>query len=139
VDNIHSLNSQNKEVKIEKLCGPYHEEDIFHSDTRFCSIGFPLEEKGKAFQYRYENNYKDIKFLTSFYFSHYLPVGEESIEFIIPAWLEIELREFNFRNSGIEKKEIKENDLTRITYTVKNVPAFQQESSSPNHALSYPH
>ncbi|HSU28978.1 MAG TPA: transglutaminase-like domain-containing protein [Chitinophagaceae bacterium] len=139
VDNIHSVNSKNKELVIEKLCGPYHDEDVFHSDTRFCSVVFPLEEKGKACHYRYENNYRDIKYMTSFYFNESLPVVEGSIEFIIPSWLEIDLREFNFRNNNIERKETKENDLTHITYTVRNMPAFQEESSSPNHALSHPH
>jgi transglutaminase-like putative cysteine protease len=139
VDNVKAINPKGKEVLIQKLCGPYKDDDIFHSDSRYCSISFPLEEKGKAFTYRYENNYRDVKYLTSFYFHHYHPVVERVVEFNIPSWLEIDLREFNFKNATVEKKSEKIGDITRITFTLKNLPGFQSEPSSPNHALSYPH
>src|SRR6185295_5135482 len=32
-----------------------------------------------------------------------------------------------------------EGDITRTTFTIKDIPAFQNEPSSPNHALSSPH
>jgi transglutaminase-like putative cysteine protease len=139
IDNVKATNPKGKEVVIQKLCGPYKSDDIFHSDSRYCSVNFPLEEKGKAFAYRYENNYRDVKYLTSFYFNHYFPVIERTIEFNIPSWLEVDLREFNFKNATIEKKTAKEGDITKITFTIKNLPASQSEPSSPNHALSYPH
>ncbi|MEO5562750.1 MAG: transglutaminase domain-containing protein, partial [Chitinophagaceae bacterium] len=127
------------DVFIQKLCGAYKDDNIFHSDSKYCSVSFPLEEKGKAFIYKYENNYRDIKYLTSFYINHHMPVAERIIEFNIPSWLEIDLREFNFKNIAIDKKSVKEGDITRITFTVKNIASFQREPSSPNHALSYPH
>jgi len=139
VDNVKAINTKGKEVAIQKLCGSYKDEDIFHSDSRFCSVAFPLEEKGKSFSYRYDNNYRDIKYLTSFYFHHHLPATVRVIEFNIPSWLEIDLREFNFKGQNIEKTSVKENDITRVTFTIKNLPAFHSEPSSPNHALSYPH
>jgi transglutaminase-like putative cysteine protease len=64
---------------------------------------------------------------------------EKIIEFRIPSWLDVDLREFNFSKAGIEKSSVKENDITRITYKLKDVEGFQRESSSPNHAISYPH
>lgn len=139
VDNVKAVSAKGKDVTIQKLCGTYKDEDIFHSDTRFCSITFPLEEKGKAFSYRYENNFRDIKYVTSFYFHHHLPVTERIIEFNIPSWLEVDLREFNFKNYAVQKTSVKENDITRVTFILKDIPAFPNESSAPNHALSYPH
>ncbi|MBC7948436.1 MAG: transglutaminase domain-containing protein, partial [Chitinophagaceae bacterium] len=139
VDNVKAINGKGKEVVVQKLCGPMRDDDIFHSDSRYCSIVFPLEEKGKGFTYRYDNNYRDVKYLTSFYFNHHLPVSERIIEFNIPSWLEIDLREFNFRNSQIQKTTVKDGDITRVTFTIKDIPAFRREPSSPNHALSYPH
>lgn len=139
IDNVKVVNPKGKEVTIQKLCGPYKDNEIFHSDSRVCSISFPLEEKGKSFTFRYEDNYRDVKYLTSFYFQHYIPVAERVIEFNVPSWLELDLREFNFKNSNIDKKSVKDGDITRITYSIRNVPAFQEEPSSPNHALSSPH
>lgn len=139
IDNVKVINPKGKEVTVQKLCGPYKSNDIFHSDSRYCSIAFPLEEKGKSFTFRYEDNYRDVKYLTSFYLNHYIPVTERIIEFNVPSWLEVDLREFNFKNNNIEKRSVKEGDITKTTFTIKNVPAFQNEPSSPNHALSSPH
>src|SRR5215831_5461755 len=139
IDNLKVINPKGKEVVIQKLCGPYQDNEIFHSDTRVCSISFPLEEKGKSFTFRYEDNYRDVKYLTSFYFHHYIPVAERVIEFNVPSWLELDLREFNFKNGDIEKTTVKDGDITRTTFSVKNLPALENEPSSPNHALSNPH
>ncbi len=139
IDNVKAINPKGKDIIIQKLCGSYKDDDIFHSDSKYCSVKFPLEEKGKSFTYRYEENYRDVKYLTSFYFHSHMPVVERIIEFNIPSWLETDLREFNFKGGNIEKTSVKEGDITRITFTFKNLPSFHREPSSPNHALSFPH
>jgi hypothetical protein len=139
IDNVKAINSKAKDVLIQKLCGSYKHDNYFHTDTKFCSITFPLEEKGKSFTYRYEENYRDVKYLTSFYFHNSIPAIERIVEFNIPSWLETDLREFNFANNNIEKTTVNEADITRITIKIKDIPAFHNEPSSPNHALSYPH
>ena len=139
IDNIKAINSKGKEVAIQKQCGSYSEEGIFHDDTKLCVVKFPLEEKGKACIYSYQEYYKDIKYLTSFYFHNSIPSVDEEIEFDIPSWMEIDLREFNFQGAGIEKTTTKENDITKISFHLKNAPAYESEPHSPNHALSYPH
>jgi len=73
VDNLKSVNSAGKDVKAERTCGSYSDENIFHSDSKLCVIKFPLEEKGKSFNYSYVENYKDVKYLTSFYFNNSIP------------------------------------------------------------------
>jgi transglutaminase-like putative cysteine protease len=139
IDNIKAANSQGKEVAIQKQCGSYSQEDIFYDDTKICIVKFPLEEKGKAFTYSYKENYRDIKYLTSFYFNKSIPVVDETIEFDVPSWMEIDLREFNFQGSTIEKTTAKEKDFTKISFHLKNAEAYEDEPHSPNHALSYPH
>lgn len=139
LDNLKGTNPEGKEVKIEKLCQSYSEENIFHSDLKLCVIKFPLAEKGKAFTYSYQNNYRDIKFLTSFYFHHHFPAVERIVQFNVPSWMEVDLREFNFVGANVEKTSVKESDVTKITYRMKAVPAYTKEPKSPNHAVSYPH
>lgn len=139
IDNVKAINAKGKEVTVQKLCGSYQQDDIFHSDSKFCSVKFSMDEKGKSFTYAYQNNFRDVKYLTSLYFHNPIPSVEKVIEFRIPAWLETDLREFNFAKAGIEKTSVKENDITKIIYRMKNVPGFQREPSSPHHAVSYPH
>src|SRR4030095_4350214 len=120
MDNIKAANSQGKEVAIQKQCGSYSQEDIFYDDTKICIVKFPLEEKGKAFTYSYKENYRDIKYLTSFYFNKSIPVVDETIEFYVPSWMEIDLRKFNFQGSTIEKTTAKEKAFTKISFHLKN-------------------
>lgn len=139
LDNLKGRNPDGKDVKIENLCSSYSEENIFHSDLKLCVIKFPLAEKGKAFTYSYQKNYRDIKFLTSFYFHHHFPALERVVQFNVPSWMEVDLREFNFSGNAVEKTTVREGDITKVTFRMKSVPAYKKEPRSPNHALSYPH
>jgi transglutaminase-like putative cysteine protease len=118
---------------------PYQEESIFHSDLKVCVIKFGFTDKGKPFKLSYQNNYRDVKYLTSFYFNDNLPAIERIVQFNIPSWLELDLREFNFAGKSVEKTSVQEGGVTRVTFRYKDVPAYIKEPSSPNHAISYPH
>ena len=139
VDNIKVLNADKKDVPVQKLCGDYKDDDIFHSDAKLCYVKFPLAEKGKAFDYSFQENYHDVKFLTSFYFLQRFPVVERIVQFNIPAWLELDLREFNFEGYNIQKTSTKEGDITKVVFKITNTQAYKREPHSPNHAISYPH
>jgi hypothetical protein len=139
IDNFKVLNEVGKEIKTEKICGDYKGKNIFHSDQKVCAVKFALGERGKAFKYSYIENYRDIKFLTSFYFNKHLPVAERIVQFNIPSWMEIDLREFNFAGSAIQRTTSKEGDITKVVFTMKDVPAYVNEPKSPNHAISFPH
>lgn len=139
VENIKVLNADKKDVPIQKLCGDYSNENIFHSDAKLCVVKFPLAEKGKPFNYTYQENYRDVKYLTSFYFLQRFPVIERIVQFNIPSWLEVDLREFNFEGHNIQKTTEKDGDITRIIFRITNTQAYKRESHSPNHAISYPH
>jgi len=139
VDNVKAVNSKGREIVIQRQCGSYSRDDIFFDDTKLCVVKFPLEEKGKGCSYSYKETYNDVKYLTSFYFNNSIPAVDEIIEFDIPSWIDIDLREFNFEGAGIEKTTRKENDITKIVFHLRNAPAYEEEEHSPNHALSYPH
>jgi transglutaminase-like putative cysteine protease len=139
LENIKVLNPDKKEVTIQKLCGDYSRENIFHSDAKLCVVKFQLAEKGKPFNYTYRENYKDVKFLTSFYFLQRFPVIERIVQFNIPSWLELDIREFNFEGHAIQRSTEKDGDITRVIFRISNTQAYKTESHSPNHAISYPH
>lgn len=139
LENIKVLNPDKKEVNIQKLCGDYSSENIFHSDAKLCVVKFPLAEKGKPFNYSFRENYHDVKYLTSFYFLQHYPVIERIVQFNIPSWLEIDLREFNFEGYNIQRTSEKEGDITKIIFRISNTQAYKREDNAPNHAISYPH
>ena len=103
VDNVKAVDSKGKEILIQRQCGSYSRDDIFFDDTKLCVVRFPLEEKGKGCSYSYKETYNDVKYLTSFYFNNSIPAVDEIIEFDIPTWIEIDLREFNFQGARDRK------------------------------------
>jgi hypothetical protein len=139
VEDIKVINSLGKNVVFDKQCMPYSESDIFHNDTRLCVVKFGFNEKGKGFQYSFVSNYRDVKYVTSFYFNDHIPAAEKIVEFQIPSWLDIDLREFNFQGAGIQKSTAQENGFTKVTFSLKNAGAYKRESHSPHPALSQPH
>ncbi len=139
VENIKVVNPDNKDVSFQKQCGDYSDENIFHNDTKLCIIKFYMAEKGKPFNYTFNENYHDVKYLTSFYFPQRFPVIERIIQFNVPSWLELDLREFNFEGYTIQKTTTKEGDITQIIFSIANTQAYKSESHAPNHAISYPH
>ena len=64
-------------------------------------------KKGKSFTYSYQNNFRDVKYLTSLYFHNPIPSVEKIIEFRIPSWLETDFREFNFAKPVLKNHRLK--------------------------------
>jgi transglutaminase-like putative cysteine protease len=141
VEGIHVTNSKNKNLRFGQQCRDYQSEGIFYSDAKVCTISIPLEEKGLPVTFTYDKKYKDIKYLTSVYFNEQLPIEEKTIVFYIPDWLEVDMREFNFKGYDIKKVVEKDavNKVTKYMYKLQHIPAFEEEYHSPNWARSFPH
>jgi len=141
IENVKASTGNSKTVKIGLQCMDYQSDGIFHSDAKVCVAAVPLDAKGVPVTFSYERKYKDVKYLTSIYFHERLPIEEKTLVFYIPDWLEVELREFNFSGFDIKKEVTKDeaNHLTKYTYRLKDIPAFEKEYRSPNMAKSFPH
>jgi hypothetical protein len=102
-------------VPLLKNCGSYQSEDIFHDDSKLCTIKFATEEKGKAFIYSYEENYHDVKYLTSQYFHESFPQLKElsNSEFLPGSnWIFVNLI---FRIMALKKVQQKTVTSTRLS------------------------
>ena len=119
----------------------YTSDDLFHNDTRvkYTHLDFPL------FAYKYHTTihkeYKDIKYFTSVYFHGDYPTEEQHIKITVPNWLELELKEINFENYDISKKEetSEKGDSKIYTFTLNNVEAFAKDERAPGPSYIYPH
>lgn len=119
----------------------YTSNDLFHNDVRVKSayIDFPV----MAYRYRFEmtKEIKDIKYFPNIFFTSEYPALERKIQFIIPDWLEVELKEINFEGFEIIKDSNYNSTEkeTIITYTIKNIKGFVDESNAPGITYLYPH
>ena len=117
----------------------YVSEGLFHNDTRvkFTNISFPL--KGYSFTTFVETNYFDIKYFPQLFFSDIYPIQHKEVKIVIPNWLNVELKEINFKSYRIEKEIIEGDDEKIYTYTVKDIPATFKEKNVPGPTHLYPH
>jgi transglutaminase-like putative cysteine protease len=130
-----------KEVSFPVKDEFYKDDDLFYNDARvkYMVVDFPVQ--GYTYNYALEKKYEDVKYFTSLYFNDEYPVVKKTIKVVVPNWLNLELKEFNFDGNSINKTitpDIRENTTT-YTYTMSDVPAFTKEESAPGKSYLYPH
>lgn len=130
-----------KEVSFPVKDEFYKDDDLFYNDARvkYMVVDFPVQ--GYTYNYAVEKKYEDVKYFTSLYFNDEYPVVKKTIKVVVPNWLNLELKEFNFDGNSIIKTitpDLRENTTT-YTYTMSDVPAFTKEESTPGKSYLYPH
>ncbi len=109
----------------------YQSDEMFYHDARVKYVNVDFPTQGYRYFYNLIKNYKDIKYFTSIYFSGQHPIIEKKVKLIVPDWLTLEIKEFNFEGYDIVK-ETSHNDklqATEHTFTIKNMPS---DPSEPN-------
>ena len=122
-------------------CGSVEVNGLFHTDQRRCTFSHYFDTRGMYINYEYDLNYYDVKYMTSVYFHEWLPVLKRKVKFIVPNWLEIELKEMNFEGYSI-KKTVTTNDKKKQTtyiYEVRDLIGYKREKRAPKIAQKYPH
>jgi hypothetical protein len=119
----------------------YTQNGIFHDDSRLKSLKLPFHTLGDSYKYSFTKDYRDIRYFTSVYFYDQYPIGEKTITFQVPDWLEVELKEMNFTGYSIAKstRRDEKNKLTIYTYQVANIPGIKEENNAPSWAFTWPH
>ncbi|TCD00742.1 transglutaminase domain-containing protein [Pedobacter frigidisoli] len=136
-----SCKLNNKTVKdFEPTDTYYSNKGIFHSDQRIKY--YPLQVPANSIiEVNIEKNTFDPIYFNTIYFSESYPVTSKEIITKIPRWMNVFMKEINFKGYQISKSnaynEKEEYDIT--TYKCLNVPAVMTEDYSPGQSYIYPH
>ncbi len=119
----------------------YKDQDLFYNDARvqYMKIDFPVQ--GYSYNFELEKIYKDIKYFTSIYFNDEFPVLSKEIVIVVPNWLNLELKEFNFEGNKITKTKVDNprDETTTYTYKMIDIPGVSKEENAPGRSYIYPH
>jgi transglutaminase-like putative cysteine protease len=132
---------KNRTIYTTPICGNYEDDDIFDSDNMLCV--YPIEFNGlgeiQSFSYKLSNN--DIRYFPSVYFQSDIPTQKVKLTITVPSWLDIELREINFKNYAIAKsvKKDPKKGTTIYEYTATDLDEFKDEPKSYGISHTYPH
>lgn len=112
---------------------------IFYSDASVFEYGYSLSKENMQGKYSVVRNYLDSKYLTRVLFHDNCAIAKKVLQFEIPDWANIELKEFNFEGWDVEHKTEKKDFSTVHTYTLKDLAPISNENNAANVAMEYPH
>ncbi|MGC4037318.1 MAG: transglutaminase-like domain-containing protein [Chitinophagaceae bacterium] len=115
------------------------DDNVFFDDSRVQYYSFRFLERGKMAKLTWQSDYTDSKYLTREFFNESFPVIEKTIEFEVPAWLDISFIEKNFGKFKVEKSQEYAGKKTIYRFKVKNLPAVKNEFSDLGVAYTEPH
>jgi hypothetical protein len=119
----------------------YSIKGIFYSDARICHFRIPFDENGVPAKISMSKTHKDPRYFTKVYFTEEYFVQNKEVQFIVPRWMQCELKGYNFGDNDIKKTVTydSKSDADIYTYTMKDLPAFKSESNDQGIAYNYPH
>ncbi len=141
IDDVEVYLNDKKTKSITPKYEYYSVRGIFYSDARVCYFGLPLGKKEASAEVRLSKTHKDPRYLTTKYLTDEYYTEMKTVTFIIPRWMKVELKEFNFEGSNIIKysEYNSKEDADIITYTATNLKPFVSESYAPGSSFIYPH
>lgn len=117
----------------------YSSNGVFYSDAHVCYFSLPLLKKGSTSEVTFRKTTLDPHYFSSIYFSEDLAVEDEEIKLTIPSWMQLEIKEYNFKAYNIKKEVSESGGETVISYQIKKLPLIKQESSAPGPSYFIPH
>ncbi len=111
---------------------------VFYDDAKETSFDYPRMMKGSVSHVETEHYNKDIRFMSSFYFSNYLPVHNASYSVTYPEDVDVRYIIKNDDKNVISVKETTHGKKKKLEFSatdVKNYEHFGNGTSIPYYAL----
>ncbi|MEJ7585956.1 MAG: transglutaminase domain-containing protein [Ferruginibacter sp.] len=111
---------------------------VFYDDAKETSFDYPRMMKGSISHVETDHYNKDIRFLSSFYFSNYLPVHNATYSITYPADVDIRYIIKNDDQKAVRVKETVKGKKRKLEFTasdIKNYEHFGNGTSISYYAL----
>jgi hypothetical protein len=118
----------------------YYEIDgIFYSDAKVYHFQIPLTKQNSTSRVVFKKTLLDPRYFCNVFFMENYLIEKGSVKIIVPNWMTVDIKEYNFSRYGVEPVISKGANETVYTYNFKNIPATSNESSSPGITQYSPH
>ncbi len=141
IDDVDFTVDGKKPKDIKPQYSYYSVDDIFYSDEHICFFPLPLEKKGSSSTVSFKKTISDPRYFINIFFSEPYMVMNKEVNIKVPRWMKVELKEMNFKGYQISKSSHYDSgdDADIYTYTIKNLPAKENENDCPGPSYIYPH
>ncbi|MGH2552555.1 MAG: DUF3857 domain-containing protein, partial [Chitinophagaceae bacterium] len=113
--------------------------DYFSDDSRVKFFNIRFSGYGDVTRVETEKKYFDSKYLSNIYFHSWYPAKEKIVRIVVPDWLQLDIREFNFGDYKVMKQKSQEKNATVYTFRILNLQAMKSEERSVGTAFTWPH
>jgi len=139
---LNNIEAKVNGTKMRNL-KPTHEyyggDGIFYSDARVCYFTLPIQKKETSSQVTVEKTTLDPRYFTSIYFTDKYFQAKKEIDLIVPQWMKLEIKEYNFAGFNIISSKTTESGNTIYHYTISNAEGFKKEKGAPGMSHLAPH
>ncbi len=139
IDDVDIRVNESKKHGISPKYEYYNSDGVFYSDAHVCYFNLPLLKKGSTSEVTFKKTTLDPHYFTSVYFMDVQQIEEQEIKIIVPSWMQLEIKEYNFKEYKVQKNITPDGDETVYTYSMKNIPAMRNEQSAPGPGYYVPH
>ena len=139
IDDVDILVNGSKKHGIVPRYEYYNADGIFYSDAHVCYFGLPLQKIGSTSEVTFKKTTLDPRYFTSVYFNDNQPILDQEVKIVVPSWMQLEIKEYNFKQYKIQKTVAPDGDQTVYTYTMQNIPVIKAELSAPGPSYYVPH
>jgi Transglutaminase-like superfamily/Domain of Unknown Function with PDB structure (DUF3857) len=139
INDVNIKVNGNKIKGFEPSTSSYTVDGIFYSDAKICYFTLPLEKKGSKSETKFEKTVLDPRYFTTIFFTEPFFTQHKEVSIIVPFWMKIQIKEYNFDGYKISKQVTKKGEDEVYTYTMNNIPAMEQEEDAPGPTYIIPH
>lgn len=144
IENLQAVTSvwdktKYKDIPLSGLTRQRDDDDgIFFDDSYFYHLSFPAGHAGNQAYWKYNEKYRDARFLSAFYFQDYLTQTSGSLLIRSPRNVELKWHLLNDQENRVQFRQLEKGGYTHYEWTVKNMPAVKHEERSPKYSYFVP-
>lgn len=139
IDDVDIYINKSKKHDVVPKYEYYNVDGVFYSDAHICYFQLPILDIGSTSEVVFKKTILDPRYFTNIFFMDREEIMTQEVKLIVPSWMQVEIKEFNFEKYSIQKSVSQGGDATIYTYSMKNMPAMRNEISSPGPTYYVPH
>ncbi len=139
IDHVDIYVDESKKILIVPKYEDYNSNGIFYSDAHVCYFQLPFLKKGSTSQVIFKKTTLDPRYFTSVFFIDDQKILEQEVKLIVPSWMQLDIKEYNFKQYNVHASVNAESDRTVYTFSMTNIPAINHEEDAPGLTYFAPH
>lgn len=128
-----------QQIRIQPARIPLTDDGIFLDDTYGAFLGVEGAQPGSRIAFEYSSFFTDTKYMSRYFFHSFYPQKTHLIEFVVPDWIKIDIKEMNFAGYDIKKTVKKGNGNVTYSYEAINLKEVKSEPNSLARPYYLPH